>query len=79
MAIDALIGREPSIFPNSAYAIGLGAGSIFTQPFEVFPIEVGDAPSDEAKVQLTEEELGEEVANIMAMFKARADEAAAAS
>lgn len=79
MAIDALIGREPSIFPNSAYAIGLGAGSIFTQPFEVFPIEVGYAPSDEAKVQLTEEELGEEVANIMAMFKARADEAAAAS
>lgn len=79
MAIDALIGREPSIFPNSVYTVGLGAGSVFSQPFEVFPIEVGDAPADEDKAQLTEQELGEEVANIMAMFKARADESAAAS
>jgi molybdopterin/thiamine biosynthesis adenylyltransferase len=42
MAIDLLIPREPSSFPNSAYLIGLSKGWIFSQPFETYPIELGE-------------------------------------
>lgn len=41
MAIDVLIPREPSSFPNSAYLIGLSKGWVFSQPFETYPIELG--------------------------------------
>lgn len=47
MAIDTLIGRAPSYFPYSAYAIGLREGWIFSQPFDTAPIDIGSpAPSD---------------------------------
>lgn len=42
MAIDLLIPREPSSFPNSVYLIGLSKGWIFNQPFETYPIELGE-------------------------------------
>jgi hypothetical protein len=37
LALDALLGHD-SIFPGSAYALGLKPGWIFTAPFETFPI-----------------------------------------
>ncbi len=39
MAIDVLIRPEQSAFPHSAYVIGLGAGWIFTQPFDTRPFD----------------------------------------
>jgi sulfur-carrier protein adenylyltransferase/sulfurtransferase len=39
MAIDILVGEE-SIFPYSAYAIGLRQEWIFSAPFETFPIKL---------------------------------------
>jgi hypothetical protein len=55
LAIDLLLAREPSWFPTSVYIVGLAPAWLFTQPFEVYPIDVGrpDAavpdspPSDE--------------------------------
>jgi sulfur-carrier protein adenylyltransferase/sulfurtransferase len=41
MAIDLLIPRDPSSFPNSVYLIGLSKGWLFSQPFETYPIDVG--------------------------------------
>lgn len=41
MAIDLLIPRDPSSFPNSVYLIGLSKAWLFSQPFETYPIEVG--------------------------------------
>jgi sulfur-carrier protein adenylyltransferase/sulfurtransferase len=41
MGIDMLIPREPSLFPNSVYLVGLLPAWIFSQPFETYPIEVG--------------------------------------
>lgn len=41
MAIDHLIPRDPSIFPNSVYMVGLAEGWIFGQPFDTRPIDVG--------------------------------------
>jgi molybdopterin/thiamine biosynthesis adenylyltransferase len=39
MALDALVNLV-SIFPQSAYAVGLGAGWIFEGPFDTWPIEL---------------------------------------
>jgi len=77
-AIDTLIGRNPSLFPNSVYAIGLGAGSVFTQPFETYPIEVGPPLPTEPKQELPPEEMAAEIANVLKLFKVKSDEAAAA-
>jgi hypothetical protein len=77
-AIDLSIGREPSLFPHSVYAIGLGVGSVFDQLFQTFPIEVGPPPQTEGVPELSPEESAEEFARLMALLKARADEAAAA-
>ena len=41
MAIDLLIPRDPSSFPNSVYLIGLSKAWLFSQPFETYPIDVG--------------------------------------
>lgn len=43
LAIDTLIQREPSLFPVSAYMIGLARAWVFTAPFETYPIELGPA------------------------------------
>jgi sulfur-carrier protein adenylyltransferase/sulfurtransferase len=78
-AIDTLIGRDPSLFPNSVYAVGLGAGSVFTQPFETYPIEVGPPLATAPKRESSPEEMTAEIANVLKLFKAKTDEAAAAS
>jgi len=41
VAIDMLIPRDPSTFPNSVYMVGLAKHWIFDQPFETHPIDVG--------------------------------------
>jgi molybdopterin/thiamine biosynthesis adenylyltransferase len=79
LAIDTLIGRDPSLFPNSVYAIGLGIGSVFTQPFETFPIEVGPAPVAASQEQLPAEAAAVEVAKIIELIKAHRNETAVAA
>jgi hypothetical protein len=79
LAIDVLIGREPSLFPHSVYAIGLGVGSVFEQPFQTFPIEVGSPPPGESAPEPSPQVVGEELARLMKLFEARANEVAAAS
>ena len=76
LAIDTLIPREPSLFPNSAYAIGLGVGSVFTQPFETYPIEVGAMQPDSPADVLSKDEAAAEVAKIVQLVQARANEVA---
>ena len=41
VALDLLMGRDPSRFPASAYLVGLAPAWKFSQPFETFPIDVG--------------------------------------
>jgi sulfur-carrier protein adenylyltransferase/sulfurtransferase len=77
-AIDLLIGRDPSLFPHSVYAIGLGPGSVFKQPFDTYPIDVGAPPPDEPAVELTPAEASEEISRLMELFKARANETSSA-
>ena len=44
-ALDILIPRQPSLFPHSAYMIGLANRWLFGQPFETYPISVGVPPA----------------------------------
>jgi hypothetical protein len=78
-AIDLLTGRDPSLFPASVYAIGLGVGSVFEQAFQTFPIEVGPLPATPVTPELSVEENTAEIGRLVALFKARADEASAAA
>jgi hypothetical protein len=68
MAIDLLIGRDPSLFPHSVYAIGLGVGSVFTQPFETHPIDLGEMPAIDKSVALSDQEKAAELASILELF-----------
>lgn len=67
LAIDTLLNRDPSYFAHSAYAIGLGAGSVFSQAFETYPIDLGVAPEEEKRT-LTTEEAGAELTAIVKLF-----------
>jgi sulfur-carrier protein adenylyltransferase/sulfurtransferase len=74
-AIDILVGREPSLFPHSVYAIGLGVGSVFKEPFDTSPIDVGPPPIVAPATQLSPAETSAEIANIVNLFKDIANEA----
>lgn len=67
-AIDALIGREPSHFPHSVYAVGLGEGSVFTQPFDTRPIDVGPPLQPQPTATLTDDEEKAEYSEIGKLF-----------
>jgi hypothetical protein len=60
LAIDSLIPRVPSSFPNSVYLIGLSKEWLFGQPFETYPIEVGPPepppPEEDTNPAIDEEE-----------------------
>jgi molybdopterin/thiamine biosynthesis adenylyltransferase len=65
LAIDTLIARQPSLFPFSAYAIGLAEDDFFTQPFDVRPIELGPVIEPE-KEELSPAEASQQAAAIFA-------------
>jgi len=69
MAIDMLIPREPSTFPNSVYMIGLAAGWIFEQPFETYPIDVGAAAPTVPREAPDPQEAADELARIVQLLK----------
>jgi ThiF family protein len=75
MAIDLLIPRDPSLFPNSAYLIGLAKGWIFEQPFETYPIDLGLPDVVAPKDSLDPEEAAAELARIMQLFSEHKDAA----
>jgi hypothetical protein len=68
LAIDTLIGREPSMFPYSVYVIGLTKSWIFDQPFETHPINVG-RPLPEPEKVLDEAVATIELARIKRLFE----------
>jgi hypothetical protein len=75
MAIDLLIPRAPSLFPNSAYMIGLAKGWIFEQPFETYPIDVGPPEAPAPQDSLDPEETAAESARILQLFSEYKDAA----
>jgi sulfur-carrier protein adenylyltransferase/sulfurtransferase len=68
MAIDLLIPRDPSAFPNSVYLIGLTKGWIFEYPFETYPIDVGPPEVAQAEEAIDPQEAATELARILQLF-----------
>jgi ubiquitin-protein ligase len=68
MAIDLLIPREPSSFPNSVYLIGLAKGWIFEAPFETYPIDVGRPEDISLAANLSADEKNVELERIVQLF-----------
>ncbi|QQN63443.1 ThiF family adenylyltransferase [Bradyrhizobium diazoefficiens] len=68
-AIDLLVDRDLSRFPNSVYAIGLGADSVFSQSFDTYPIDVGPPPPEPEVVELSDQEKVTEIATLLELLK----------
>ena len=64
MAIDILIPRDPSIFPDSVYLVGLAKGWIFDSPFETYPIAVGSPAPPQPEEEVDPPEASQELARI---------------
>jgi molybdopterin/thiamine biosynthesis adenylyltransferase len=69
LAIDTLIGREPSWFPLSVYLIGLRAEWIFEAPFETRPIDVGSPLPAAPEEDFGEDAKAEECAQLRSMLE----------
>lgn len=68
LAVDTLLRSSPSLFPHSAYAIGLAPGSVFTQPLQNFPIDVGALAATVPANELSDEEKAAELTEIVKLF-----------
>lgn len=68
MAIDLLIPRDPSSFPNSVYLIGLSKEWLFSQPFETYPIDVGSPEPLPTVEEDSPEVVTEEAERILKLF-----------
>jgi sulfur-carrier protein adenylyltransferase/sulfurtransferase len=79
MGIDMLIPRNPSIFPNSVYMIGLAEGRIFRAPFETYPIDVGPPILQEPRAAVDPQEAADELARILQLFAEYKDEASSSA
>jgi molybdopterin/thiamine biosynthesis adenylyltransferase len=75
MAIDILVPRDPSAFPNSVYMIGLAKGWIFEKPFETYPIDVGSPILSDSQEALNPEEVAAELTRIAQLFAEHKDAA----
>ena len=76
-AIDVLIGRNPSMFPNSVYMIGLAEHWIFQQPFDTMPITLSSPVNESPPKLLSEEEIAEHRLFIGELLVKLTDESAA--
>jgi molybdopterin/thiamine biosynthesis adenylyltransferase len=67
LAMDTLLSREPSSYPYAVYMIGLRAGWIFDQAFEVRPIDVGP-PLSETHVDFSDEDKRKEIERLVELI-----------
>ena len=74
-----ILAREMSIFPNSVYAIGLKAGSVFSEPFVTYPIDVGPPPPQASGPTLGEDEAKAELTRLLELIKPPSNEASTPS
>jgi len=65
LAIDTLIARTPSTFPNSVYLIGLSKGWIFEAPFDTYPIDVGQPQNSDGQGSADPNEAAAEIEKVV--------------
>jgi sulfur-carrier protein adenylyltransferase/sulfurtransferase len=73
LAIDTLVPRSPSVFPYPVYLIGMREGWIFSQPFQIWPIEVGPPPP-ETENPVDQTVLHEETQRLLELLKKKTNE-----
>ena len=69
LALDVLLAREPSYFPQSIYVIGLVPSALFAQPFETWPLELPEPPVTPEVEPLSHAEQQEEFAQLVNIFR----------
>lgn len=69
LALDILLTREPSYFPQSIYVIGLAPSALFAQPFETWPLELPEPPVTPEVAPLSHAEQQEEFAQLVNIFR----------
>lgn len=74
MAIDTLIPREPSMYPQSVYLIGLAKDWIFDSVFETYPIYVGPPMVAPAQGEVDPEQAKAESLRIAELLAEHKDE-----
>ena len=62
MAIDVLLGNDPSIFPHAMYLIGLSKGWIFKAPYHTHPLDFSDVEDMSESRVLSEDKISDSVA-----------------
>jgi hypothetical protein len=68
LAIDTLVARSPSAFPNSVYLIGLSRGWIFEAPFDTYPIDVGPPRAADTQANADSQETAAEIAAVVQLL-----------
>jgi hypothetical protein len=68
LAIDTLMARTPSAFPNSVYLIGLSKGWIFESPFDTYPINVDQPPSSARQADSEPNEVAAEIERVVQLL-----------
>lgn len=71
LATDVLVAGDVTAFPNSAYAIGLKSGWIFTAPFDTWPL---DLQSNGAWAPEAEPDSAAHLVQLISDLKAESDE-----
>ncbi len=71
VAIDVLLRPEISVFPHSAYVIGLATGWIFSAPFETYPFDF--SPEGEWRQKLPEAQAGAALGYVISLLEQSVD------
>ena len=72
LALDCLLGREPSHYPQSIYVIGLAPSAVFDEPFETHPIALPEVPAESAPSRLDDDAVYAELEVLQNLFERRA-------
>lgn len=68
LALDILLAREPSYFPQSVYVIGLAPSALCVEPFETWPLELPEPPVIPDVEPLNNAEQQEQFAQLVNIF-----------
>jgi molybdopterin/thiamine biosynthesis adenylyltransferase len=61
LAVDTVLGTDPSDFPHSVYLIGLRRAWVFAEPFHTIPIDCGPCEEPEAPMALDGDQAEEQL------------------
>jgi len=73
LAVDTVLGRDPSAYPYSMYLIGLARWWVFTAPFHNIPIDTHHLSHEQGKLKVSPEDSEKAVQFIIDLLKKQSD------